>query len=327
MKRLIVLGLVALLSGAAQADDGGKLSRRRIVADDGTVLALYRYVPPGGGGDKAPVLLVPELGMGRAAFDLEGRGLAPFLRARGHEVFVLEPRGSGESQRAPSSSLWTLATRDVAAAVRVIRQRREEPIALVVHGYLGALVMAASDREHRGAFSRIVALSTPALPEVPNAYVEQVLERGGRLSTLPLDPAGAAIFELLFTKHAVMTAKTRRALHARAFSDLGKQRAAELLGWLRRGDLVIAEGDSVRGRLEELSTPTLQLIALRNNWVHPEHATPLREIATRAKVKLRVFSLLQYDEEDYTHLSLLHGAGAEEDVFPLVARYLVEAGE
>ncbi|MHB8877272.1 MAG: hypothetical protein ACYC8T_26535, partial [Myxococcaceae bacterium] len=87
--------LVALLSGAPPAAAAGRAEdtapgffRRKVVSRDGVALALYRYVPAGGGVTRPPVLLVPELGLGRESFDLAGEGLARFLVAHGREVYV-----------------------------------------------------------------------------------------------------------------------------------------------------------------------------------------------------------------------------------------------
>lgn len=298
-----------------------KVLRREVVTADGAVIVLYRYMPPGGGKTRGAVLLVPELGMGREAFDLDGVGLAPWLQDRGFDVFVLEPRGHVESATAPAWTLDTLVTTDLVTAMGVIANEHPGEVDLVLHGYSGALALASSTRELKGRVGRVVALSTPALVEVPNRFAEEVLSRGAPLSTLAMDPEGAAIFDLLFARHSKIPARRLRALRLEGFTDLGRPAAEGLLRWMRTGDLALP-GSSFKARLEEYDRPTLQLIALRNNWVHPEHTTPLRELAPKAAIRLRVLSILHFLTEDYTHLSLLHGAAAPRELFPLIEAFL-----
>ncbi|MBX5482066.1 MAG: hypothetical protein IRZ16_09560 [Myxococcaceae bacterium] len=66
----------------------------------------------------------------------------------------------------------------------------------------------------------------------------------------------------------------------------------------------------------------MSVLPLRDNWVHPEHGAPLRELATHAKVRLVVISEVDAYEEDYTHLSVLQGDAAPQEVFPLIATFL-----
>jgi pimeloyl-ACP methyl ester carboxylesterase len=319
---LIVAVLCSGAALAAPVPEGGTL-RRRVVSADGVSLALYRYLPPGGGTQRPPVLLVPDLGMGRQAFDVEGRGLAPYLAARGRDVFVLEPRGHGQSEAPSGWRLADLVQRDLPAALDAIARVRPGPVDLVGHGYGGTLAMAACAHELQGRIRRVVALSTPVEVAVPNPHVAHLLERGGRLASLGLDPEGARLFELLFARHGKVPLGVLRRLRANGFRDLSPAAAADLLAWMRTGEVPLP-GQTLGQRLSDYDRPTLQLVALRNNWAHPEAASPLRELSPRAEVRLRVLSILHYAAEDYTHLSLLHGAAAPEEIFARVNAFLEE---
>lgn len=318
----LVLPLTAASVAWGRSTSPGRrrLLRRKLTTEDGATLTLYRYQPLGGGSRGRAVLLVPELGMGREAFDLGGSGLAPWLQDKGFDVFVVEPRGHGARSGTPAWTLASLVTHDLVAAVDAVTAEHPGVVDLVLHGYSGALAIAATARELKNRVGRVVALSTPALVEVPNPFAEEVLVQGGRLSTLASDPEGAAIFDLLFARHGRIPRRRLRALRVDGFSALGRSASDDLLGWMRSGDLVLP-GASFKERLASYDRPTLQLIALRNNWVHPEHATPLREFAPKAEVQLRVLSILHFLTEDYTHLSLLHGAAASRELFPLIAAF------
>ena len=305
---------VLLFAGAAWGDSPMRVLHRTLQMGDGGTVKVYRYVPVGGGRLRAPVLLVPDLGFRRDVFDLDGRGLAPWLTSRGFEVYVLEP-GAGRG-------LVDFASQDLPAALSVIREHRQEPVDLIAHGYAGTLALAACSKELKGEVGRVVALSTPVLPEVPNKLAEAVLARGGKFTRLSLDPAGAASFDLLFAKHGRFAGRVLSDLRSTGVVDLGDAAAKELLGWMRSGDLSLGDGTTVKSRMAAFDRPTLLFLALRNNWAHPEFAAPLRELAAGAPVKLRSMSLMQYHAEDYTHLSLLQGDGAPDEVFEPIRDFL-----
>src|SRR5207237_4306921 len=88
--------IAILLALAAHAELVGGRVYRAMVDAGGAQVAVWRYVAartrigP-------PVLLFPELGVDRRIFDLRGVGLARALQARGHEVFVVEWRGTVHS--------------------------------------------------------------------------------------------------------------------------------------------------------------------------------------------------------------------------------------
>lgn len=327
----LVVGVVGLLVSSLAFDvhaadgDGRGVFRRRVTTSDGVPLAMYRYAPPGGGKRWPPVLLVADLGMNREVFDLRGEGLAPYLRSVGRDVFVLEPRGHGGSGVPVDWRIRDIASRDLPAAIAAVQAARGalgERVDVVAHGFSGALVVAEAAGSISAQVRRVVTICAPALAEVPNAHAERVLQHGGRLSSLALDPAGAQLFDLLFARHGKFARGRLEALRRTAFSDLSKTAAAELLGWMREGDLELGDGTTVKSRFERYTRPTLTLLAVRDNWVHLEHGAPLRELAPRAKVSVNVLSQIQLLSEDYTHLSVLQGEHAAREVFPIVLRHL-----
>jgi hypothetical protein len=60
---------------------------------------------------------------------------------------------------------------------------------------------------------------------------------------------------------------------------------------------------------------------MQDNFAHPEFGAPLRDIAP-APVRVELLTRLNLLGEDYTHLSLLHGAGAQEELFGPLLRFL-----
>lgn len=70
-------------------------------------------------------------------------------------------------------------------------------IDLVAHGWAGSVVLAVNEDDPR--IRRVIAFNTPLLAEVPSVLAENFLLDGGRFSTLASSPAGAQVFELLFS--------------------------------------------------------------------------------------------------------------------------------
>lgn len=313
---LLLALLVSLPAGAREA-----VMRRRITTSDGVSLALYRYVPPGGGASRPPVLLVPDLTLGREAFDVRGSGLARWLQARGREVFIVELRGHGRSGIPKSWRLEHIVTQDLPAVLTAIEAVRPGPVDLIAHGYAGTLALVSTTRELRGRIRKVVALSTPVEPGGPSPALGKILAEGGGFSRLALDPAGAKVFVQLYARRGHFAPRRLAALRATGLNDLGRAAALDLLGWMNSGDLQLGES-TVLERLRDYDRPTHQVLALGDSFANPEFGSPLRELAPKAPVEVRLLSRIQLMAEDYTHLSILHGKHAATDVFAPALHFL-----
>jgi pimeloyl-ACP methyl ester carboxylesterase len=291
---------------------GAELSRARIPLEGGD-LWLYRYRAQPRATRAPAVLLVPDVGLGKEAFDLAGRGLAPYLSARGREVFVWVPQGA-------RPGLTRIADQELDAVLARVQAVRPGPVDLVAHGYAGGVVLGGVARRPKD-FGRVVALAAPVAPEVPSRHVERLLAAGGGLRQLSVHPGGRELLDLLFARHGLLEGRVRAALLA-SLSDLGPGVSGELLGWMGRGELAFADGTTLEGRLAALEAPTLVVLPLRDHWAHPEHAEVLRELAPRAQVRVLLLSRLQYLAEDYTHLSVLHGQAAPAEVHAPILEFL-----
>jgi pimeloyl-ACP methyl ester carboxylesterase len=324
--RAVLLGLLLATSLSAQAA-GPRPGRyvRTLKTPGGDTLTLARYVPLGGGEASPPVLLVADFGFDARAWDFEGRGLAPFLQAQGRDVFVLELRGHGRAKAKGGWGLTDVVAEDVPRALEAIAALRSGPVDVVAQGFAGSLVLAASVKEAQGRLGRVVALSTPVEPSVPNPHVQALLERGGRLSTLALTPEGRRAFMLLYADGARLDARLLSRFRRVGLHNLGSRASSELLAWMQEGDVHLGqegEADTLKGRLAAYDRPTLLLLPLGEAVAHPEFASPLRELAPRAPVQVRILSQLELMEEDYTHLSVLHGQHAERDVWQPILSFL-----
>ena len=295
------------------------MSHRKVMTPDGVALALYRYQRSGVTSARPPIVMVPDVGFTRAAWDFEGRGLARHLAREGQTVYVAELRGQGKAGTSLSleaTSLEAMGRVDLLTVLKVIGAPQ---IDLVVQGWVGSLVMAALVDDPR--VHRIVAFNTPLLAEPPSDLAEAFLLDGGRFSTLASAPQGARTFDLLFSMGSPFPTGTARGFLSTGTRDLSAQTATQLLAWMRSGDLPLGPSTVVK-RLSTLKTPTLLLLGLADGFAPPEQCAVLRE-RVPGKVTLRTFSRLE-TAEDFSHLSMLLGTEAPRRVFPLVSRFLRE---
>lgn len=292
---------------------------RRVMTADGVALALYRLLPAAPS-PRPAVLMIPDVGLGREAFELRGRGLGPLLASQGRDVFIAELRGQGQSGAPAGWHLSDWIASDLPAVLAAVEKVHPGPVDLVVHGYAGGLVLAAVPVELRGRVHRVVALSPVVAADVPNPIFVRLMEGGGALGEWARGSHAAELAMLLHHGGRF----TRAALSGLSDSvrDLDPVAAHELLGWARTGSIAFADGSTLEHRLAAYDRPTLLLLPLGDNFAHPEFASPLRELAPNARVTEQVLSRFNLLEEDYTHWSVLQGADVEHDVGGPVRAFL-----
>jgi pimeloyl-ACP methyl ester carboxylesterase len=250
--------------------------------------------------------------MGREAWAFHGEGLAPFLSSRGWDVFVLELPANARFRDQVEVIL--------PAAVDTVQSLHAGRVVLGLHGHGGAVALAACGHELLGRVAGVVGLDTPVEWELPNAVLGGVLAAGGRFGALAGEE-GRATLGLLFTHGAWLGSTVRERFAAEGLRDLSPAVADEWLSALHAGAPPLP-GPPFAERLARLDIPILAVLGARDTVAHPEHVTPLRERAPRARVTFRELNRFQGAAEDYTHLSLLLGAGAPRDVFHPVAAWL-----
>lgn len=134
--------------------------------DDGWRLALQRYEPAVLRPARRPLLLVHGIATNSRNFDLDtDNSLARWLRDRGHDVWLLDLRGCGDSRHVPpGQSLSAISFDDFvehdapAAVARVLRSTGADAVHWIGYsmgGMIGAAAMAAGTVEALASLTMI----------------------------------------------------------------------------------------------------------------------------------------------------------------------------
>ncbi len=324
--------LLALLLSVGELV-GGQVYLARANAG-GAEVAVWRYVAAGAR-KGPPVLLLPELGMGRQLFDHNGAGLARTLQAAGREVFVLEWRGTGRSS--PSvrglGGLDSLFDGDAHAALRLAREASSDGRVQLVGVGLGGAAAYLLAAEPGARVAAVVAFSVPAVYEVPNEAVRGVLaaaRASGKEPSAAIDlrayshlpaPVGKGerdLFQLLFEYGDKLPGGRAESLRA-ALGTAAPELLDDVVRWMEQGDL--PRGPRIRDALAILTAPLLVIAAPRDNLVHLEHALAVRKLAPRAAQEEIVLSRIEGFPEDAGHLALA-AEWAAKDLHPRIAAWL-----
>ena len=334
---LVVLA-VAFGAAGAPRSGGGKLSGghvyRASVDAGGAQIAIWRYAASG---DRKgpPVLLLPELGLDRRVFDLHGAGLARALQSRGHEVFIVEWRGTGKSSASlpGMGGLDALFDGDARAGLQLAREASGDGRVQLVGLGLGGAAAYLLAAEPHSKIAAVVAISVPARYEVPNeavrAFVRAARAKGG-LPTGPLDlrawsklpaPVGDGrrdLFELLFLYGDAFPQEHADELRA-ALGKAAPELVQDVFRWMEEGDL--PRGRKLSAALLELTAPLLVVTALRDNLVHTEHVLAVRQLAPRAPRTEIILQKVEGYPEDAGHLAV-QASWAGRELFPKIAKFL-----
>lgn len=330
---LAILLTLAFASPASAAQPWRRVERTGVRASDGVRIALYRYAPADGGRGDATVLLFPDVGMTHRAYDFEGRGLARYLQRRGVEVFVAEFRGGGWSD-VPfgGCDFDDLVNGDGEAALAQV-QARLRAAGLQRKVYLGgaglggtvAMVLAGRHPQQVRGVIGLQAAMTLDVPNEPLAASMSLLDSAPRwidLAGLSAQPLfDRTWFELMLANDGSIHRERAERMRTRLLTTVSDRLAAQLASFMRRREILVG-GEDVRATIAAFRGPSLLVFAPRDNWIHPEFATPARDLLDRSQMKVRVLTRLESAAVDYGHLGMLLGSRAERDVFAPVLAFL-----
>lgn len=316
---------------------------------DGWHVALYRYTPARRA-HATPVLLCH--GMGSNRFNMDGPGttsLARALHAAGYDVWLIELRGAGRSRRriGPTGVFyqWTFedyVQHDAPAALRVVRRMTGWRRVLWVGHSLGGMVaygllMTPAADSVAGA----VTLGSPGMTGVGHLGLDRWVALRKLLRYAPpriptgtlakigapiAGPVAAAIAGPLrdwgWTDEN-FDLETARFMMRYGVEDLSRSLLREFARWYAakrmsdRYDLF-----SFTDHLERVRVPMLVIAGSRDGLTPAHDIAHVAERLGSADKTFLVAGRQTGFAHDYSHVDLVLGKHAHEDIFPRVTEWL-----
>jgi pimeloyl-ACP methyl ester carboxylesterase len=292
-----------------------------------------------------PILLIPGLGSNRFTFGLHRRhGLAPVLNTLGRDVWLAELRGSRTSRflgaGRPRIDIDAKLGSDLPALVDYIRKTTgAATVDLVGHslgGLLSLLYAGGPDADHVG---RVATVATPGhfkglggLIESAPMYgalskgIEHFIGGVERLGVSALARLGGPLPHFgAMSRHflpGACDAATRRRYLDHAVEDIHGSELAQLVRWVREGEIMDRDGRSFEPRLADVDASVLVIAATRDKIVTEAAALAAYTKVGSADKRLMRVSRANGASRDYAHADLLLAPSAKTDVLEPLADWL-----
>jgi pimeloyl-ACP methyl ester carboxylesterase len=316
------------------------------LADDGWRLAVHRYRakgPPKG----APVVLCHGVGANRYIFDLPGaHSLARFLSKRGRDIWVVELRGSGMSDRpgllysnVPYS--WTFDDHlnyDVPAVINQVIVRTGAPaVHWIGHSMGGMLIQAHLAEQDRPRICSAVTLGSPVdFSKVRMRAVRILSKMRNFLKLTPIPPMpfnGRLVIPVahripgylfgLFYPPNIDSPVVKRIIAVGSELIASRKLWLDLGRFVDTGEFSNQQGRRYLERLFESPVPILIAGGGMDMMAPPNSITtafvPGRDVGKRV---CHIFGKASGTVEDYGHVDLLVGIRSEQEVFPIILSWL-----
>lgn len=253
---------------------------------------------------------------GRIFYSSSGKGLAPFLAARGYDVFVADLRGRGKSTPSINKhSRWGLAEnlqKDFPAYIQKIKEiKGDQPQHWMAHSWGGVLQLAYLARYQ------------------PPVAIKSLTFFGSkrRINTFSLNKLFQVnIIWSLFSRLLIKKFGYLPAKRFKIGSDSESDRShSETHQWVVAKDwLDWRDGFDYRKALQNTKLPPLLSLTGANDRVlgHPYDVRALARETGDATVKVQVVGKAEGFRHDYDHINLLTHPDAPGDHFQTVLAWL-----
>ena len=335
---LALLGFVAgrLLSVERQPD-----AVHFAQTEDGWRLGLARYRPQRPIGGAPPVVLCPGFALSAAIYDLfPETSLARYLASFGYDVWLLDLRGRGYSERPRFGGrrryTWAFddyVELDLPAAIDAICRETGARAVQWIGLDLGALVpLAALTRGGAARVASLAALAAPAIFRRQAALLPRWVLRALRLVRIEaaLRLAAPLLGRLfppplsLWQNRDNIDSPAYRRLLINACCSFSRRELAQYREWLA-GDLFQALDGArdYRKGLSSLALPCLLLYGPRDPLAPPEAMEATADALPGVEDKVVVVASRMHGmSANYGHLDLLAARTAPRDIYPHLLKWL-----
>lgn len=304
--------------------------------DDGSAIALGRYLPRGPRRCEEPVVLAHGLGSNRFGLDFNERySVAQGLARRGFETWVLELRGHGLGGSGEGSTFDIEASFDVSAAIRAVQSTGAKKVLWVGHSRGGLLAYAHLARNPAAPIAALVGLGSP-VTWAPSTKLKSFVELVQPLLNVPLVPvAMLAKFSPMglppapvgkyFARAENMEPQILRQAIAHASADIPGGVARQFARWVVSDVFDGNDGFDYRRALSAVTVPVLAIAGVADFLATPASV----HSATRyfaGPVECVTAGQATGFADDYGHGDLTLGRHAPDEVVPRIAEFLRRHG-
>jgi pimeloyl-ACP methyl ester carboxylesterase len=324
-------------------------TRHHAATRDGWRITLH-HRPPRAKAHGAPVILCHGMGSNRYNLDGPGRtSLARFLQRRGYDVWVLELRGAGCSRRLLRIPLvpyrWSFedyVQHDVPAALSLVRQLTgAEQVLWVGHSLGGMVAYASLMTPAADAFAGVVTLASPGMTDVGHETIDPWLRlrrllryAPARLPTKLLARLGSPLAGVLAASFAPLVRDwfwhpdnldldVVRFMMRHGVEDLPRSLLIEFARWYETKRMSDRYNlFSFSDELERVRLPMLVIAGSRDRLTPPADLERLVERIGSEDKSFFVAGHVGGLDHEYSHVDLVLGRFAPDEVYPRVADWL-----
>lgn len=326
-----------------------KLLRDEIVyarTADGWDIAMHHYrAGPGFSGSTSPVIICHGISANERSWSLdENRSLPRYLARLGWDVWAIDLRGVGESQKPGwfdgkdySYPFDVYGAQDLPAVIdEVIRRTGAYKVNWIGHSMGGMVAYAYVARYGDSKLKTVTTVGSPVAFEGANQllawarpyaaavgpYLPSIREEWVPLSAPVIGPFQTRLEYFLWNFDNLDTEAARAMVYngtstiaggvLRQFADImatGKFRSAD-------GSLDYLEG------LNRLTVPFQIMAGMADNLALPQNIMPAYFHAASKDKRFRVFARANGDEADYGHNDMPVGNASIRDVYPEIERWM-----
>lgn len=266
----------------------------------------------------SPLLMIHgAIENGRIFYSESGKGLAPYLAAKGFDVFVVDMRGRGKSSppigRCSVFGQTEAIREDIPALIGAVRKiHGDRPLQWVAHSWGGVLLTAFLARcpEEAKKISAMVYFGSKRTIRVWNIW-----------RILKVDLVWSIVCPLACLIAGYLPA---RQLHFGSDSETSKsyRQSAE---WVKNDAWVDSDdGFDYGSAVKKINLPPIWYIAAKNDHSlgHPDDVRDFMNSSGGQKSRFTILGRQNGNLHDYDHINMLTHPDATVDHFPMVAEWL-----
>jgi pimeloyl-ACP methyl ester carboxylesterase len=311
--------------------------------EDGWRIALSRFLPEERSRKRHPVLLVHGLAANHLSFDLlPGRSPARWLCSQGYDVWAVDLRGHGLSEKPARGGKrfdWSVddyLERDLPAAIGLIRAKTSsEKLHWVGHSMGGILLFAYLGVGQRELLCSGTALGS-SLDYSASAsdfhFFARLRALARYLPQFPLGVLAASVapatgyfanpVERFLYWPSNTEPRVARAIHSECFHATSPKVLHQLASCFDPGGLrSMASSREYLPLLREARVPVLGIAGNRDRQCAPPAVQGTLDLLGGEK-RLVVFGKSHGQQDDYGHFDLLVGKRADLEVYPVLLDWL-----